>query len=350
MKILLAKLNHLGDTLLLTPTLRRLRAQFPNAQVDVLVRRGCEVMLQGNPDVNRVVAIAPPEKSRRTLAGGLQDFGAACRALLFRGYDYAFDLSDSDRAKFWIFMSLSRTRVVNVAYESRPINRWLFNRLDRFKWAKAHMVLRDYRVVADALGLEGEPGPLVFEPQIEKTVLKGRVPDEVLRGGGVIIHPTSRWDSKQWVPERWAEVADRLSKQMGVTVAITGGPAPVEVAHAEAIRSAARTPIHVLTGRLSLPETAWVIGSARLFLGVDTVAMHLAAAMQTPAVALFGSTSEWSWHPWQSEHELVLGDCECKRPPRNFACDRSKMFPCMVGISVAQVLRATENLMDRTIS
>jgi len=349
-KILLAKLNHLGDTLLMTPTLRRLREEFPDARIDVLVRRGCEVMLHGNSDVDRVVSIAPPEKSHRSWGGALRDLGSACSALLFRRYDYAFDLSDSDRSKFWIALSLSRNRVVNAAYELRPINRWLFNQFNRFDWKQEHMVLRDYRTVIDTLGLDGDPGPLIYRSKVAAAELESRVPVDVLSGGGILIHPTSRWRCKEWVAERWAAVADQLGKKYGLTIAVTGGPAVAEIAHAEAIRSAARSKVHVLAGKLSLAETAWLIGRARIFLGVDTAAMHLAAAQKTPALALFGATSEWSWSPWQSEHELVLGDCECKRPPRNFVCDKSKMFPCMGGISVDQVLRATENLMDRTTS
>jgi heptosyltransferase-3 len=74
--------------------------------------------------------------------------------------------------------------------------------------------------------------------------------------------------------------------------------------------------------------------------------MHLAAAMQTPIVALFGPSSEWSWRPWQCDHELVLGDCECKRT-RKFVCNKTKPYPCMQGIAMEQVMEAVGRMFGK---
>jgi heptosyltransferase III len=87
-----------------------------------------------------------------------------------------------------------------------------------------------------------------------------------------------------------------------------------------------------------------LLGRAKLFLGVDTVMMHLAAAMQTPSVALFGPSSEWSWHPWQCRHEMVLGACSCKAT-RRFVCDKNKPYPCMEKITVDAVMAAANKLL-----
>ena len=67
--------------------------------------------------------------------------------------------------------------------------------------------------------------------------------------------------------------------------------------------------------------------------------MHIAAAVQTPSVALFGPSSEWSWRPWQAPHELVLGECACKAT-RQFVCDKSRIYPCMERIGVDEVRAA----------
>ena len=77
------------------------------------------------------------------------------------------------------------------------------------------------------------------------------------------------------------------------------------------------------------------------------VAMHIAAAVQTPVVALFGPSSEWSWRPWRCQHELVLGQCSCKRT-RNFVCDKTRPFPCMEGIQVSNVLDAINSISPPT--
>jgi len=123
------------------------------------------------------------------------------------------------------------------------------------------------------------------------------------------------------------------------------GPGDREREAVERIRAAARAGHASTAGALSLHELGALLGEARLFLGVDTVAMHLAAAMQTPTVALFGPSSEWSWHPWQCRHELVLGECTCKAT-RQFVCDKSRPYPCMERITAEAVLAAAARLLD----
>lgn len=346
MKFLLVKLNHLGDTLLLTPTLRYLREKHPQARIDVIVRRGCEVMLENNPDLTHLIGIARPEKSRRSLTGSLREFFGALRQTTAQRYDYAFDLSDSDRAKFWITLSLARQRGINCAYgEPDWKKRWLFNRHSQFLWGSEHQVLKDFRTVTDILGDAGaRPGPLVFRPKANWGSVRPKLPGFDSEKPFAVVHATSRWPFKEWLPDRWAKLAGSLSQNHGLQVVLSSGPDQREAEYITAIRAAATTPLLATEGRLSLHELAFLLGQARLFAGVDTVAMHLAAAMQTPIVALFGPSSEWSWRPWQCPQELVFGPCECKQT-RKFVCDKSQPYPCMQAISLEQVMTATGTLL-----
>jgi len=345
-KILLVKLGHLGDTLLLTPTLRFLKQRFPDARLDVMVRSGCEVLLRGNPDVAEILPVGSPEKHNRSLA---KEFRESTRALghiaLSARYDYAFDLSNSDRAKFWVALSRARVRGIN---QMPPITGWrarLFTDFTHFNWGREHQVMRDFRSVADIVEPTAQPGPLRFHPQVDTSALAVKLPwlDALNEFG--IIHATSRWAFKEWLPERWAAVADAL-KQRGLNVVFSCGPGERELALVKAIQGQSREKHFATDGLISLHELGWLLGRARLFLGVDTVAMHLAAAMQTPTVALFGPSSEWSWRPWQCPHELALGECACKQT-REFVCDKSKPYPCMERITVAEVLAKAEALLNQ---
>jgi heptosyltransferase-3 len=153
-----------------------------------------------------------------------------------------------------------------------------------------------------------------------------------------VLHPTSRWAYKQWLPERWAAVADFLS-QKGLKVIFSHGPGENvdEIFKKSAVS-------HLKAKDLSLRQLGRLIQRARLVLGVDTVAMHIAAAVQTPAVALFGPSSEWSWQPWQAPHQLVLGECPCKAA-RHFTCDKSRIYDCMARIGVDDVSAAAARLL-----
>lgn len=347
MKFLLAKLNHLGDTLVLTPTIRFLRERYPDARIDVLVRSGCEVMLRNNPDISNIIAVARPEKSKRSLLTGLSEFLSAYRQVAFQRYDYAFDLSDSDRAKFWIALSRAKVRGVNVAYTRTWKHNLLFNRLSEYPWADLHQVEKDLRTVLDTMELSGEAGRLRFSPATDRSRLGEKLPWLEQLENFVVIHPTSRWAYKQWLPERWALVADHLKREYGVAVIFSTGPDVRESDYVAAVLSKCQEKHFATAGKTTLHELGWLLGKCRLFMGVDTVAMHLAAAMQAPTIALFGPSSEWSWHPWNTQHEIVSGNCPCKTPPRAFVCDTTKPLPCVESISTEMVLRALRRLEAR---
>lgn len=343
-RILLVKLNHLGDTLLLTPTLDFLQREFPEGlELDVLVRRGSEALLAHHPAIRRLVSLAAPERGQRSATEGLREFWRTLRAVGGRCYDFAFALTESDRALLWLWLSRARVRAANDAYGNWGWKRRLLTHVGQFPWGPEHQVLRDFRLVADLFDPAARPGPLRFFPRTDAEAVRRRLPELTDAEGLAVIHPTSRWAFKQWLPGRWAEVADRL-REGGLTVLLSCGPDPREIETVHSIQAAAVRPHLATLGRLSLEELGWLLGRARLFLGVDTVAMHLAAAMQTPSVALFGPSSEWSWRPWQCRHELVLGECSCKAT-RRFVCDKTRPYPCMERITTAEVLAAVERLL-----
>jgi heptosyltransferase-3 len=343
-KILLIKLGHLGDTLLLTPALDFLAQKFPGLRLDVMVRSGCEVMLQGHPAITNLIPIARPEKTARTFGRSVSEFRRAFRLVFAQRYDYAFALTESDRAVFWVRLSGAKVRVINDAYQTLKWKRRWFNRVTDFAWAREHQVLRDFRTMTDVLQPEAQPGPLRFYPQADYPQLCRKLPFLESLGDLVIIHPASRWAFKQWLPERWAAVADDIRKRHGWNVVFSTGPAPRELECAQAILSASRERHFSTQGKATLHEIGLLLGRAKLFLGVDTAVMHLAAAMQTPSVVLFGPSSEWSWHPWQCRHEMVLGECSCKTT-RQFVCDKSKPYPCMEKITVDAVVASANKLL-----
>lgn len=347
MKFLLIKLNHLGDTLLLSPTIDFLAQKHPGARIDVIVRSGCEVMLRGHPAITNLIPVARPEKKQRSFSDGWQQFTKAWSAVGFTGYDYGFDLTHSDRAKFWLMASRTKQRGINDAYGVvKGWKRNLFNQFSHFEWAREHQVLRDFRTVTDIIEPGAKPGPLSFHPQVDEAALFSKLPFLKNIDPFVVLHPTSRWSFKEWVPERWAKVADAVHERYGLQVLLSTGPDAREHEYVKQIQAATKSKPLWSEGKTSLHELGWMLKRAKMFLGVDTVAMHLAAAMQTPIVGLFGPSSEWSWHPWHVKHELVLGPCNCKQT-RQFICDKNKIFPCMDSISVDAVLTAADKLLTK---
>lgn len=341
MKLLVIKLGHLGDVLIMTPALQGLRKAFPNAQIDVIVRRGTETMLAGNPDIDRVFLVPGPkiERANQPWHMAMRDFATTLAGVGLRCYDYGFDLSGTDRARLWLRLSLTHRRCANNPYGELAQHASFYHHLSAVPWTTDHQVRRDFGTVKDAVELPFEAGPLRFVPQAAMDRIQQKMPELTLDAPFAVIHPTSRWAYKQWSAERWAAVADALHERFGLRIIFSTGPAEREQQELAAIEAAAKHR-HVATrGRLSLHELGLLLGQARLFLGVDTVAMHLAAAMQTPTVALFGPSTEVGWGPWQTRNQLVLGPCACKLT-RKFVCDKSRIYPCMEAITTDEVITA----------
>jgi heptosyltransferase-3 len=341
MRVLLIKLKHLGDTLLLTPTIRFLKATFPDIQIDVIVRASCEPLLESNPDVSRVFAIARPESQRRTWWSGFRENLRLIGTVATTSYDYAFDLSDSDRAKIWVMLSRAKVRGFRRIDVKPSWKHRVFNRFDDAPMVSLHQVGRDFETVTRIMGVSGTAGPLSFHPRVDESALSGRFAWMQSSKPYVVIHPTSRWAYKEWLPERWAEVADRLAA-LGYQVVLSGGPESREAETVALIQSAAKSQPVSIAGQVSLHEFGFILGRARMFLGIDTLAMHLAAAMRTPTVALFGPSVISAWTPWGVRAEVVSGPCSCN--PSNYARCAPGHTPCMTAISVSSVMDAVGRL------
>ena len=163
----------------------------------------------------------------------------------------------------------------------------------------------------------------------------------------VVVHPGSRWLFKCWPAAATAAVIDRLAAD-GWPVVLTGAPDPAERALVDAVRAATRAPVVDLAGQLSLPELAALIGAARLFFGVDSAPMHMAAAMGTPTVALFGPSGDAEWAPWHVAHRVVASTVHPCRPCGNNGCGGSNHSDCLLTLPEVRVAAAIEDLLAET--
>jgi len=159
----------------------------------------------------------------------------------------------------------------------------------------------------------------------------------------MVIHPASRWLFKTWPAERTAQLIDRLAAD-GQRVVLTCGPAEAELALVRRIRALASADVVDLGGQLGLKDLAALIARARMFIGVDSAPMHIAAAVGTPVVALFGPSGDIEWGPWNVAHRLVTSTRHACRPCGNDGCGGSKVSECLTTLPVARVLDEVRSL------
>jgi heptosyltransferase-3 len=338
MRLLFIKLKHIGDLLLLTPTLAAVRAAMPKAEITVVARRGTESILAGCPQVDCLLTGPAPEPDRRG-PGQLRQTLQLLRDLRAARFDHVFELGDNDRGRWLSVLSGARERTT-VGWNPKlgPIWRTQFQHLPNFDWWSAHRVEKDFHTVAGVLSIGSEAGPLVFErSRWESTPLQ---PNRAY----AVIHPATRWQRKQWPADRWIEVGRHLVERR-LELMVSSGPDAAEVALANAIVKGIGSGATATEGKLSWPQLAGLIGSAKLFAGVDTAAMHLAAACQTPTVGIFGPSIDWQWSPWKCPHRV----CAPPAPPAEIEAKRRMQLAeqrDIKDVMTSSVVRACEELLS----
>ncbi|MCF7787385.1 MAG: putative lipopolysaccharide heptosyltransferase III [Prosthecobacter sp.] len=302
MRILLVKLRHIGDALLMTPTVQALKDSFPDSEIDVVVRKGTEGILSGCPSINKIYTTASPEKSKRSGSSFWKDLQLL--ETIRRGkYDLAVEMGNNDRGRTIVGLSGAKKRCANThVYQIARPWKWLMTHLGNSEWSIIHRAQADFLNVKDFLELPmQEPGTLIFERSATTAPPFALAPDKPL----VIFHPGTRWQRKRWNESHWAIFGASLISQ-NHQIVISVGPDPEEIALGERLTQAIGAGCTSTAGKIQWQQLAWLLYQARLFVGVDTAAMHLAAATGCPTVALFGPDSDArNWAPWKTQHQIV---------------------------------------------
>ena len=287
-RILLVCTQRIGDVLLATPLARSLKRAWPEAAIDMLVFRGTEDALQGNPDIAQVLAFP-----RRPTLG---ETFAQIRSL-WRKYPLALSPLPTDRARLYCWIAGRRRIGLLRAGAQDRFKGLLLNQWSWFDDLDTHTVAMGLRL-AEMLGVA--PCYAVVPPRMRPARLDGLLAPLADRPFAV-LHVYPKFNYKMWPREAWIALASWLLTQ-GMGVAFTGGNEPAERAYVDAIvrRLPADALILNLAGSLSLGETAALIRRARLYVGPDTAVTHIAAATGTPTIALFGPSNPVKWGPWPS--------------------------------------------------
>ena len=347
-RVLVTKLRHHGDVLLASPVLSVLKNHAPHLDVDALVYADTAAMLDGNPALARLFEIDRGWKTSGWRHQARAEWNLL-RQLRSREYDLLIHISEHPRGA-WLARLLGPRYCVAADYPAaRAWWKAGFTHLYPLpKNGRRHMVelnLDALRRIGVQPG-EGERG-LCFVPgdAAEREIGRMLAESGLAAGAYIHVHPASRWQFKCWPAQKTAELIDKL-QALGERVVVTAAPDTVELDLIARIRAAATTPMVDLSGKLTLKQLGALSRGAKLFVGVDSAPMHIASAMQTPVVALFGPSGEFNWGPWQVPHRVVASDHAC-RPCGNDGCGGGKLSECLSSLPVSAVLQAVQALQSR---
>jgi heptosyltransferase III len=353
-RVLVTKLRHHGDVLLTSPVYSTLKRAAPRAEIDALVYLETAPMLANHPAIARIHAIDRDWKRRGPIAQAFAE-GRLLRELLARRYDLLLHLTEHPRGLSLAHLLRPRFAVTR----ERADGGWLWHRrFTHFYRLPRQTPRHAVEANLDALrriGVypEAADKKLVLVPD---AAAHARV-DALLREHGVAsmcfvhAHPGSRWHFKCQPAASSAALFERIVAG-GHRLVVTGAPKPRERALVDQICAtvspSTRAQITDLAGQLTLPELAALTARARAFVGVDSAPMHIAAAMGTPTLALFGPSGEHEWGPWMVPQRVVVSDVHPCRPCGIDGCGGGKVSECLTTLDVAVVYGQFEALLGET--
>ena len=338
-RILVIRLKHIGDVLLATPVFTALKEAWPNSLVSAVVRQGTEAMLTDNPSIDELLIVnSRPRHWWEPLSFAL--------GLRRRRFDLVLELSGGDRGAIYTWLSGASQRL-GFDNPGRPgwQRRYAFNLLLPRPPVRWHTVEQNLAAV-QALGWQPQDTGLKFywngtvDHRVRELLEKHHLEDR----GFVLMHPAARWLFKSWTASGYAQVIEVMEQDYQLPVVLTAAPEDRELNLVADIMRKVSVPTINLAGRLSLKELGALISHARLFLGVDSAPMHLAAAVGTPTVALFGPTGDYNWRPWGQGHVVIKKGWDCQ-PCGQDGCQGSKVSRCLTELTPAEVLAGVAQIL-----
>lgn len=348
MKILIVKLSAIGDVIHTLPALNALRAHDPHAHIAWLVEAAAADLLIGHRALDRVI-VSHRKRWLRELKGprrrqAMSEIGAFWRELRDTDYDMIID-----------FQALLKSALlVRLARGTRKIgfDRGMQHQEHSYLFLNERVPPVDMDVHALTRGLMllnaiGIDTPAVVY-DIPVSARDRRRVDSLLDAHGidgsrrlVAINPVALWETKLWLNDRFAALADRLVREHRVDVVFTGGAG--DRGTIDEIRGMMSTRAVDLAGRTTLTMLAALYQRAHLVVSTDTGPMHLAAAVGTSVVALFGPTAPWRTGPFGEGHTVVRTAPPCS-PCFKRQCDGHRCR-CMRDITVDQVLASIQPML-----
>jgi len=334
-KVLLVRLRSIGDSVLATPSAFALKRFLPRIQVDILVEDWVAPLLDHHPHITNVLALE---------RGGLMSRMRVARELRAEKYDVVYNLHGGTTATFLTRATGARHRVGFKTYQYAQLHNHLVpSPLLLWGQQKTHSVEQQLAL----LGWTGVPVTdrprthLGVSPEAAETINQRLAAIGLTDRKIALIHPAAAFATKQWAAENFARIVEYVAERGFAPVAIA---APHEQAVLENL--VAESSVHIETFDLSLPEVTALAARSQLFVGNDSGIAHIASAVGTRCVVVFGSSNIAHWRPWNSAPaEVVFEQMPCQ-PCHGYFCEKFDQPVCILRVPVTRVIAAIDRLLS----
>jgi len=338
-RVLVVRLRSIGDTVLSTPSLYALKRFLPHAATDILVEDWVAPVLEGHPHVDNIITVDKGRTSSRI---------EIARRLRANHYDVVYNLHGGTTATLLTRATGAKYRVGYETYQYARLHNHL-SQSSSFLWGreKTHSVEQQLALLGwTGVPVSDRPRTHLAVTESASGAVASRLQNAGLEGVPfVALHPAAAFATKQWSAEKFGQVAQGLS-DLGLPVVVITTPAQTETV--EELKLHTSAPV-VSFSDLSLPEITAVLARARLFVGNDSGIAHMAAAVETPAVVIFGSSNAAHWRPWVTDSpgaaaEVVFEEMDCQ-PCHGYFCEKFAQPECILRVPVNRVMAAIERVL-----
>lgn len=345
MRILIVKTSAIGDVTHTLPGLHALRLHYPEAHISWLVEEAAADLLQGHPEIDELL-ISRRKAWAKTLRQGprrleaLRQFRQFIKKLRQEPYDLLIDFQGLLKSGIFVALAKADRKVGFGRGMAHSEGSWFFlNERIPAVDMDIHAVDRE-RLLLEAIGV---PPAKLTSPSLPINSENHHLAQKILQEHGlqptttIPINPIATWPTKLWDNQKFAALADWLVAQ-GYQVAFTGGPNDNN-AIAD-IMAGMKQPAVNLAGKTRLSTLAALYQQVPFVISTDTGPMHIAAAVGTPVVAIFGSTAPWRTGPYGPQHHIVRLDMDCG-PCLKKECASRK---CMLELTTDMVIGAVKEV------
>lgn len=337
--VLVVRLRSIGDTVLSTAPILELKRFLPGVRLDVLLEDWVAPVLDGFTGVDDVIPVGSGNSSRLRTARGLRR----------KKYDVVINLHGGTTATFFTFASGARYRIGYRHYQYAFFHNILVGSAAEY-WGRSR--LHSVEQLLALIGSVGVPVRKDVRTSLEITPravesLEQKVAERSSQPLGLLsplalVHPAAAFASKQWSVENFARTVEFLSSKGLSAVAVA---ARNERGILDELQAASRVPLLTLDN-LELPEITALASKAHLFVGNDSGIAHIAAAVGTPSVVVFGSSNRDHWRPWtDAPNEIVFNEYPCQPCPGH-ECRQFGEPRCILGVTSSQVFKAIERVLQ----
>jgi heptosyltransferase-3 len=346
-RVLLIQLGDIGDVVLTMPTIRAIRENKPSASLYVAVRQHARELLEDCPLIDGMISIERRKGNLPEKFFYQKDFFQDLRA---KKFDAAIDLRTGTRGALLSYLSGAPLRIGRYSNDGRLWRNRLFTHLVKPENEMEHYSsLHNLNIVAPF-----KVGTRNADPELFVSRNRELCVDALLREEGltldrsiIALHPFSRWHYKEWPIENYIGLINHLSTKYPVHIAITGPEDEKE--RASHLVKKAHSDAHSLAGKTTIGELAGLLKRCSLVIGIDSAAIHIAAAVGTPTVAIFGPSAPINWAPRGRQHKVIFKNLPCV-PCRQKGCNNSEVSRCLEELSIHEVIPVVDRMLRGIIA